>query len=109
MKYSMQKTAQVAALSSVLLVTACGPNPQVDSANKVNNGEAKEQTLIKDKEVGAEVAHVREVDAVRVEEMIYWESADAFSEGEQRMIASVKRSLFADTKAMKKIRNRNSE
>ncbi|WP_019615372.1 vWA domain-containing protein [Psychromonas ossibalaenae] len=69
MKYSMQKSAIAAALSSVLLVAACGPSPQVGSPNTTNNGEQKEQLLNKDKETGTASADVREVDALESEQL----------------------------------------
>ncbi|MFT6986626.1 MAG: Ca-activated chloride channel family protein [Psychromonas sp.] len=68
MKDSIQKTAQVAALCSVLLVTACGPNPQVDNPDKVNNDQPKEQPLIKDKEIGAQVTDIKVVAAMESEQ-----------------------------------------
>lgn len=69
MKYSMQKSAQIVALSSVLLLAACEPNPQVDSPANTNTGQQKEQLLNKDKETGAEAADVTEVDALESEEL----------------------------------------
>ncbi|WP_028865622.1 vWA domain-containing protein [Psychromonas aquimarina] len=69
MKYSMQKSAQAAALSCLFLVTACGPMPQVGSPDNTNNPGQKEQPLSKDNETGAVVTDVREVDAIESEEL----------------------------------------
>ncbi|MGB5447259.1 MAG: von Willebrand factor type A domain-containing protein, partial [Psychromonas sp.] len=64
MKYSIQKSAQVGILSSLLLVAACGPTPQVDNSGRVDNDEIKEQ-LLKDKKIESEIAGVTEVDAIK--------------------------------------------
>jgi Ca-activated chloride channel family protein len=54
MKYSMQKLAKLVTLTSVLLITACGKNTQVDNVNNDNNNQ-QGQHANKDQELGSTI------------------------------------------------------